>query len=105
MIALLVIGCLVLYFVAGFATGGWIYYSQTVYPERWQGIYGGYMPKDDRDVHVALGAFFWPIAWLLFIPGCAAMRLADRIAQRGVERRKVMEAEREEVERQMRLLP
>jgi hypothetical protein len=104
MIALIVIACIVLYLVAAFATGGWIYYSQTVYPERWRGPYGGYMAKDDRDICVALGAAFWPIAWTICIPGSAAMRFADWIAARGVERRKIADAEREAVEREMREL-
>lgn len=104
MTAFIVIASIAAYLVLGFATGGYIYYCQTVYPERWHADFGGYMSEDDRQTIIALGACFWPIAWLVFIPACAAMRLADRIAVRGVERRKIAEAEQRDVDRALREL-
>lgn len=99
MTALIVIGCIALYLIAAFATGGYINYRMTVYPEPWEGTC-----IEDRTMVMVLGAVFWFLAWAIFIPGSMAMRLARRIAAQGVERRKLAEADAHEVERAMREL-
>jgi hypothetical protein len=98
--ALLIIGAIVVYLVAAFATGGYIYYRMTVYPEPWEGVSTG-----DTTLICILGSAFWPIAWAFCIPGSMAMRMARRIAARGVERRRLADDEQEEVDRAMRELP
>jgi hypothetical protein len=97
--AFLVIGGIILYLVIAFATGGYINYRMTVYPEPWQET-----NLEDRTVLMALGAMFWFVAWTIFIPGSMATRLARRIAAQGVKRRRLAEADADEVDRAMREL-
>jgi len=96
-IALIVIAGIVLYVVGGFVTYGYIHYSQVVYPERWK-------DSDTEEIALFFGSILWPLAWLLFIPMFAAARVADRIAERGKETRKLAEANEREIKRAMREL-
>ena len=79
------------YALVALATCGFVRYKQIMHPERWK----------DSFVEIEasiLAGLFWPLAWLVFIPLCFVLQVAQRIGERALERSKLLEDEARETE-------
>lgn len=95
MIAIIVVA---FYLLGAVVTVAYVGYRQAVNAEWWKDS-----QLDGAGIQLAAG-LWWPIAWLIVIPFCAADGIGKRLGAQATERRQLRQAEEREVERAMKEL-